>query len=403
MTVRRATVGGLALGLVGLSLALGEAASAAYPGVNGEIAFTSTQDGGARHIFVATQTGTTDLTGATSPAIETQPKFSPDGREIAFTRAGPGLPNPEIFVMSATGAQRTQLTNTPQGNSDPTWSPDGTQIAFVSERDNEVPNIFIMRSDGTGVRQITNDSSGKSELAWSPRGDRIVFVRVPAGGGDREIYAVTSNGSGLTDLSNDPTNYDIEPAFSPDGSRIVYSGPGRRGESVGMDLWTMNADGSGQQPLHHESNGYSDGAYPAWSPDGSTITFSANNGSGYYHLWSVPASGGENTERVTNKIPGGNPGDEEADWQPLTTQAPTTKITRVKVGRRAATIAFAATGPATGFRCALRRGARRARLISCGSPKTYKRLRAGRYTFEVSASGPGEPYRGIAKRRFTIR
>ena len=88
----------------------------------------------------------------------------------------------------------------------PTWSPDGTQIAFVSERDSEIPNIFIMRADVSDVRQITHDTASKSELAWSPRGDRIAFVRVPAGGGDRDIYSVKTDGSGLIDLSNDPTN-----------------------------------------------------------------------------------------------------------------------------------------------------------------------------------------------------
>ena len=76
----------------------------------------------------------------------------------------------------------------------------------MSERDSEIPNIFIMRADGTDVRQITHDTASKSELAWSPRGDRIAFVRVPAGGGDRDIYSVKTNGSGLTDLSNDPPN-----------------------------------------------------------------------------------------------------------------------------------------------------------------------------------------------------
>jgi len=56
-------------------------APAAYPGANGAIAFTSNQDGGARHLFLTTATGLTDLTGATSSASETQPQFSPDGRQ----------------------------------------------------------------------------------------------------------------------------------------------------------------------------------------------------------------------------------------------------------------------------------------------------------------------------------
>jgi Tol biopolymer transport system component len=402
MTTRRALT--IATLLSAGALAVPGAAPAAYPGANGEIAFTSTQDGGARHIFAATASGLLDLTGASSRAGDTQPKFSPDGRELLFTRLAPGLPNSEIFVMAANGSQPTRLTNTATGNGDATWSPDGTQIAFVSERDNEVPNIFIMRADGTDVRQITHDTAGKSELAWSPRGDRIAFVRVPAGGGDRDIYSVKTNGSALTDLSNDPTNFDLDPAWSPDGTRLAYSGPLQPGASVGMDLWLMNADGSGQHALVHENNKYSDGAYPAWSPDGTTIAFTANNGSGYYHVWSIPVSGGQNAELITNKLPGGNPVDQQVDWQTAPTKAiPKTRIARAVIRKRAATFTFAGTGPATAYRCSLREGRHKPTVKRCSSPLTYKRLEPGRYTFSVIASGPGEPYRTPARRAFKVR
>jgi Tol biopolymer transport system component len=386
------------------ALALPGAAPAAYPGADGELAFTSTQDGGARHIFVDSAAGIVDLTGASSSASELQPKFSPDGREILFTRFAPGLSNSQIFVMSTNGTQRTQLTNTPTGNSDATWSPDGTEIAFVSARDTEGPNIFIMRSDGTGVRQITHDSAGKSELAWSPRGDRIAFVRVPAGGGDREIYSIKTNGSGLTDLTNDPASYDVDPAWSPDGTKLAYSGPFQPGESVGGDLWVMNAEGSGKQPLVHENNKYSDGSFPAWSPDGNTVAFTANNGTGYYHVWSIPVSGGQNVELVTNHITGGNPVDQQVDWQPAATRAvPKTRIVRAVITEHAARFTFQATGPATAYRCALNQGEHKAALRRCGSPAAYKHLKPGRYTFSVIASGPNEPYRTPARRTLKIR
>jgi Tol biopolymer transport system component len=396
-TMKRASALALALAT---TLALAGAASAAYPGANGEVAFTSTQDGGARHIYVQTASGITDLTGASSAAIETQPKFSPDGRELAFTRAGQGLPNTEIFVMSAGGALRTQLTNTPQGNSDPTWSPDGTQLAFVSERTGQVPQIFVMRADGTGVRQITNDPSGKSELAWSPKGDRIAFVRVPVGGGDRDIYSIKTDGSGLTDLTNDPNNYDVDPAWSPDGTRIAFTGAHHAKGSVGADLWIMNADGSGVQSLEHENNGYSDGAFPAWSPDGSTIAFAANNGSGYYHLWSVPVGGGENAELVTNRVPGGNPLDQEVDWQPVTPMPPTKVQAKVNRRKHMAKVTFVAPG-ATHYKCELRLSKRMVASKSCSASMTFTRLKPGKYSFAVLPTGPGGPY-PTAQKKFTI-
>jgi WD40-like Beta Propeller Repeat len=369
----------------------------AYPGPNGRIAFTSTQDGGARHVFVTTSGGAVDLTGARSTAAETQPKFSPDGNEIALVRDG------QIVVMAADGGGRTQLTRTRTGNGDPTWSPDGRSIAFVSLRDGS-PNVFVMRADGTGVHQVTHDATGKSELAWSPAGARIAFVRVPVGGGDREIYSVATDGTGLRDLSSDPAAYDVDPAWSPDGTMLAYAGPGHPHGSVGGDLWVMNADGSGRRPLEHERNGYSDGAYPAWSPDGTTIAFTANDGTGYYHVWSVPAAGGENTELVVNRVAGGNPVDQEVDWQagPRHVAAPRTRLGRASVHGRRASFRFTAGGLVRGYECALRRGHGRARFAACRSPRSYARLRPGRYTFQVRALGPGGRDRSPATRRFMI-
>lgn len=406
MTMKSSISAGLlasVLSVLVLSLTAPGAALAAYPGANGAVTFTSTQDGGARHIFVASSSGITDLTGVSSPADQVQPRFSPDGREILFTNYAPGLPNTEIYVMGADGRQPTALTNTGAGNSDATWSPDGTQVAFVSVRNNDGPNIFVMRTDGTGLKEITHDATGKSELAWSPSGDRIAFVRSPLGGGDREIYSIQPDGSGLTDLSNDPSTDDVEPAWSPDGSQIVFSGPLHQSGSVGGDLWLMNADGSNRRALNHETNGYSDGAYPAFSPDGSTIAFTANNGSGYYHVWSVAAGGGQNSELVTNKIPGSNPADQDVDWGRVpSSAAPRTKLTKLKVKKRSVSFRLSGSGPATSYRCRLHRGRHGAKFRSCRPAQTYRRLKRGRYTLTAVAVAPGEPYKSV-QRNFKIR
>ncbi|MGH2876484.1 MAG: TolB family protein, partial [Solirubrobacteraceae bacterium] len=159
MTKQRSIQVLLASALAALGLLDAGSAVAAYPGANGEVALTSTQDG-PRQIFVAGSTGLRNLTGVGSAAQETQPKFSPDGREILFTRSAPGLAGSQLFVMSATGKDRVQLTHMPTGASDPTWSPDGTSVAFVSARAGGAPNIFTMRTDGTDLRQVTHDTAG---------------------------------------------------------------------------------------------------------------------------------------------------------------------------------------------------------------------------------------------------
>lgn len=400
-SVGRAAVAGALCGTAALFGAVAASpAVAAYPGQDGPVLFTSTQDGGARHIFAAADGKVQDLTGSSSPAIDTQPKVSPDGREILFTSYAPGLPNTEIFVTALDGSDRTALTDTPQGNSDPTWSPDGTRIAFVSDRDGE-PNIYVMSLDGSGLREITHDADGKSQLAWSPGGDEIAFVHEPAGGGDRDIYEVSASGGAAKDLTNDPSSDEVEPSFSPDGSEIAYSGPFHANhESTGADLWVMNAEGGGSRPLVHEGNGYSEGAFPAWSPDGASIAFAASNGTGYGHVWTAPAAGGQNSELVANAIPDSNPNDAEVDWGPAASSSRRlTRITKAAVSGRRVRFSFHALGPATSYRCRLRAaGGHPGRKAACHSPAVYKGLKAGRYRFEVLAIAPGEPYMTASKR-----
>jgi hypothetical protein len=134
------------------------------------------------------------------------------------------------------------------------------------------------------------------------------------------------------------------------------------------------------------------------------IAFTANNGSGFYHVWSVPPAGGENTAVISNTLAGGNPLDEQLDWQPLAVgPQPRTVITSQRIGRRGmVTLAFQATGPATGYRCRLRGPRRSVRYSACHSPQVHRGLKPGWYTFEVVASAPGERYGSPAKRRFRV-
>jgi len=117
------------------------------------------------------------------------------------------------------------------------WSPDGTKIAFNSGR----PGVIdVMNSDGSGQTNLTNNpDSGDSEPAWSPDGSRILFVS--ARDGNSEIYVMNADGSGQTNLTNNPDSGDSEPAWSPDGSRILFVS--WRGGNA--EIYVMNADGSG--------------------------------------------------------------------------------------------------------------------------------------------------------------
>ena len=142
-----------------------------------------------------------------------RPVWSPDGRRIAFTRArphsqtGPGPccdPTPaDIYVMNADGSGTRKLTHSAGYNSEPAWSPDGRQIAFRSTR-NGNREIYVMNADGSNQRNLTRNPAQDSRPSWSPDGRRIAFIS-DRGGRRLEAHVMNADGSGQRSLTLDGT------------------------------------------------------------------------------------------------------------------------------------------------------------------------------------------------------
>ena len=169
-----------------------------------------------------------------TPEFEQYPAWSPDGREIAFSR-GHVTTNIDIYVMAADGSTERRLTEHPERDEQPAWSPDGGTIAFLSHRDGDV-GIWLMDADGGNKRKLV---PGR-EPAWSPDGKQIAFTSGHYDGND-EIYVVDADGSNLRRLTFDP-HYDWHAAWSPEGHRLAFNSERFGGEEL------MLADvGSGRQ------------------------------------------------------------------------------------------------------------------------------------------------------------
>ncbi|GAB4260769.1 MAG: hypothetical protein Kow0092_09850 [Deferrisomatales bacterium] len=147
-------------------------------------------------------------------------------------------------------------------------------------------DIFVADADGARPRRITGNPRYDAEPVVSPDGRRIVFGSQRHG--DFDVYAMDADGGHLTRLT-DRVGYDGGPWWSPDGTRIVWRAwyPQTEEEhalwrecmennyivAVPLDLWVMNADGSGKRRLTR--NGATNWA-PSWHPDGRRIVFSSN-------------------------------------------------------------------------------------------------------------------------------
>jgi WD40 repeat protein len=177
--------------------------------------------------------------------------------------------------------------------------------------------IFTVNPDGSGLTQLTFTGPRvfNSEPRWSADGMKIVFVsnRVTAADadGNYEIWTMNADGSGQTQLTFTPTPVFIDgPAFSPDGSKIIFAS--NQPPSTRINIWVMNADGSNQKKLSTPTPPESDD-YPAWSPDGTKIAFARAI---YASIIVMNAADGSNPVDITESQPNSGT-DVTPNWQPL--------------------------------------------------------------------------------------
>jgi Tol biopolymer transport system component len=138
------------------------------------------------------------------------------------------------------------------------------KIAFTRSGPNNPGEIYTMNADGTGVTNITNDPAGDIYPAWSPDGSKIAFSSGRSG--HYEIYTMNPDGTNVFQVTSGPGGVDNgEPAWSPDGSKLVFTS----GAGFGAALKIINADGTGSAAGLPEGRS----GDPNWSPDGSTIAF----------------------------------------------------------------------------------------------------------------------------------
>ena len=189
------------------------------------------------------------LVAFTSPAGTTlSPAWSSNGAQLAFSSDRPAGDS-EIYVADASGNGVRRLTNFHGPDVSPCWNPKtNAQIAWVSGRSG-LPQIYIMDSDGANVQRMT-DGGYATSPSWSPNGQFLAFAwdrkYGPGAPGGQDIYIMDVASRRWIQLTHDAGRNDF-PTWSPDGRHIAFQREG----AGGMQIWTMLADGTEQQPLTH--------------------------------------------------------------------------------------------------------------------------------------------------------
>jgi Tol biopolymer transport system component/DNA-binding winged helix-turn-helix (wHTH) protein len=200
------------------------------------------------------------------------PKFSPDGSSIVFQDRING--NSEICLTRADGSGGVQdLTNDPARDVKPAWSPDGSEIVFSSNRDGnfEAFQLYVMNADGSNQHRVYYSDAMSVDASWSPDGRELIFTNDKEDGrtGNFEIFAVEPETTAPERRLTFRPGYDINPSYSPDGTRIAFVSLA----DGNPEIYMMRSDGSG---LVRVTRNKADDTEPSWSPDGKRIIFTTN-------------------------------------------------------------------------------------------------------------------------------
>ncbi len=107
------------------------------------------------------------------------PQVSPNGKQVVYVAAAvekeENRTNSDLWLVPLEGGTARKLTHSPKHDRHPRWSPDGKWIAFESLRDGD-PQIWLLPTDGGEPRKLTNISSGASQPRWSPDGNHLAFI-----------------------------------------------------------------------------------------------------------------------------------------------------------------------------------------------------------------------------------
>ena len=217
------------------------------------------------------------------------PKFSPDGKKIAFLSSRSG--KNQVWIMNTHGGEARKLTNEKKGVRSIKWSPDGKKISFLKNDDDteeekkskenktdvilvdknfKYSHIYTYNFDVDSVFQITNGDFSVNNFDYSPDGKKIIFshqedTNINTGFVNTDISIIESNGKNIKFLIQRP-GLDSNPIFSGDGNKFAFISSGGKQESIGLrDVYIYNLKSDEIKKLSNTPN--RDSNIISWSSD----------------------------------------------------------------------------------------------------------------------------------------
>lgn len=271
-------------------------------------------------------------------AHDTEPKWSPDGRKLAFTSHG------NVIIININGEIIGQHAPEKRIADHPSWSPDSGYVALHSTIDGNF-EIYTMKDTGTELTRLTvNPTYADGCPEWSPDGEFIAFGSGERG--DFDLYLMRPDGSDVTDslgtwaggtcplidwspdgkfLATISRNLGVfnrdernqhriiaecavgYPDWSPDGQKIVFAGDECTNNLAKSEIYVINSNGTNLVQL---TNNTSADYRPAWSPDGERIAFVSLR-DGNREIYGMNTDGSQQTNLTLDSAD-----DDLPAWQP---------------------------------------------------------------------------------------
>lgn len=220
----------------------------------------------AQEIYIADYDGFNQQPITANGTLNLAPSWSPDGTTIQYTSYVSGFP--DIYVRAVYDAR--QPTRPAKGTPDAqntfgAWSPDGTKLAFTSTRSGN-SDIWIVNRDGTGLTNLTNNPSIDNSPVWSPSGTQIAFASDRSG--KNNIYVMDAvGGTGLDRLTIDGGD---KPTWSPmPFNEIAYTAGDRFSQGHSINIIALNEN----KKIRTVTDGVGDSESAAFAPNGRHLAF----------------------------------------------------------------------------------------------------------------------------------
>ncbi|HEV3165884.1 MAG TPA: S9 family peptidase [Isosphaeraceae bacterium] len=278
------------------------------------------------------------------------PQVSPDGKRVVYVVGEidrpSGKTNTDLWMIDLNGGDPQRLTTAPGTDTQPRWSPDGKQISFVSDRGGSA-QVWLLPVEGGEARQLTKLPIDVTGPIWSPKGDKLAFVAEVYPGKSPEETAAkdkehaaskskvrifdhllirhwtawdegkcshlfvcdarTGEAKDLTpklDVNTPPAPFggSNDYTFAPDGKQLAFTAEPLKDAawSTNTDIWTVSVDGGELKNLTKDN--VAADAQPAYSPDGKKLAYLSQARPGFESdLWVLKVRDLEKGE-VNNRI-----------------------------------------------------------------------------------------------------